>query len=129
VVLAYLKSGLILVAAITMASLGGGQDPAGRAYLHGGFVIGGLYWVVFILPALLLLRRSTGRRVGLGFALLILPDVFSLSPQRRSSDPLRRSRTSGVDPRRSRQDLARWSTVECCFRPAPIPLKNSVRSR
>ena len=76
VVLAYLKSGLILVAAITMASLGGGQDPAGRAYLYGGFVVGGLYWVVFILPALLLLRRSTGRRVGLGFALLIFPDLI-----------------------------------------------------
>ncbi len=74
--LACIKSGLILVGAITMASLGGGQDPAGQAYLYGGFVIGGVYWLVFILPALLLLRRSTRRRVVLGFVLLIFPDLI-----------------------------------------------------
>ena len=75
-VLAWSKSGLILLAAIAMAGLGGGQDPAGQAYLYGGFVLGGLYWLVVILPALLLLRRATGRRVGLAFALLIFPDLI-----------------------------------------------------
>ncbi len=75
-VLVWLKTALIILAAITMASLGGGQDPAGQAYLYGGFVLGGLYWLVFILPALLLLRRSTGRRVGLGFVFLLFPDLI-----------------------------------------------------
>lgn len=71
-----IKSALIVVAALAMASLGGGSDPAGQAYLYGGFWLGGLYWLMVILPALLLLRRATGRRVGLAFALLILPDVL-----------------------------------------------------
>ncbi len=74
--LAWVKSALILVAAITLAGLGGGQDPAGQAYLFGGFVLGGLYWLVLILPALLLLRRATGRRVGLALSLLIIPDLL-----------------------------------------------------
>jgi hypothetical protein len=75
-VLAWIKSGLVLLAAVSMATLGGGQDPAGRAYLYGGFLMGGLYWLAFILPALLLLRRSTGRRVSLAFVLLILPGLI-----------------------------------------------------
>lgn len=69
--LAWLKSGLILFVAIAMAALGGGQDPAGQAYLFGGFVMGSLYWLVIVLPALLVLRRATRRRVAAGLALLV----------------------------------------------------------
>jgi hypothetical protein len=38
--------------------------------------MGSLYWLVFILPALLALRRATGRRVAVGFALLVGPALL-----------------------------------------------------
>lgn len=72
---AWSKTALVLAAAMAVAGLGGGQDPAGRAFLYGGFVLGGIYWLALVLPSLLALRASTGRRVGLAFALLILPDL------------------------------------------------------
>lgn len=75
--LAWIKSAILVSAASTMALLGGGQDPAGQAFLYGGFVLAGTYWLAFVLPALLLLRGATGWRVGLAFALLILPDLIS----------------------------------------------------
>ncbi len=74
--LAWIESGLIVLAAIAVSALGGGQDPAGQGFLFGGFVIGGLYWLAVILPAFLLLRRATGRRVALGFALLLGPGLI-----------------------------------------------------
>lgn len=74
--LAWLKSGLILAVPIAMVALGSAQDAAGQAYLIGGLVAGGLYWIAVILPALLALRRATARRVGIGFALLVVPALL-----------------------------------------------------
>lgn len=74
--LAWIKTGLLLVAAIAVSALGGGQEPAGQGFLFGGFIIGGLYWLAVVLPAFLLLRSATGRRVALGFALLLGPGLI-----------------------------------------------------
>ena len=65
--IAWIKTGLAVLFVFATAIGGGGSDPAGRAFLYGGFGLAALYWLAFILPVLLLLRGDTRQRVAASF--------------------------------------------------------------
>ncbi len=73
--IAVLKTALVAAGALFALVLSGGQDPAGRGMLAGFSVFALLYWVLFVLPALLFARRGT--RIKLGFGLILVPDLLA----------------------------------------------------
>jgi hypothetical protein len=71
--LAWLKTAMCVAAASVALNQNFGNDPAGRGLAGGLAMMVFGYWLLFVLPPLLLAWK--GRWIGVGFALLTLPDV------------------------------------------------------
>ena len=71
-----LKTAAVLALLICLPLFSSGQDPAGRAFVDAGLALGCLYWLVSVLPALILVRGRTRRGLAFALAWLLVPDAL-----------------------------------------------------